>query len=375
MAHGPWMKAAVASAALALMAAVHLWTIDRLDALHRASQQTSAASLARSFSTDEPPTRSPSRSGAAETATAIGAGKAPLPRETLAPMPAAPAGRDMASTMASTKHLTAPLSYWHSQEMMLSFGGSVLLFGLALAMIVSIARGAARQPGLLSPAAAITSTQPLSELARLAEQARSDADEAVHEMRTPIATIMGNADALKRAIPPENVKAWRAVKAMDASTARLNRALDQAWARAESLASLVQAKCEAVDLCALARTITAEAPDRHIVGPAPVARYVFAPRASLEEAVRTIFEAFATEADQGSVLAACSEAAGSLVRLTLSRDGPVLGEPVDDVTMKRWPDLREAARLVGLLGGQVRARATTTLLQEVVVEFPSRASA
>jgi hypothetical protein len=171
------------------------------------------------------------------------------------------------------------------------------------------------------------------------------------------------------------VKAWRAVKAMDASTERLNRALDQAWARAESLASLVQAKREVVDLCDVVRTITADAPDRYILGPARAQRYVLASRASLEEAVRMIFEAFAAESDEASVLAACSGAVDNLVRLTLSRDGPVPGEPVDEVTMKRWPDLREAARLIGLLGGQLRARATTTLLQEVVVEFPSCASA
>lgn len=369
MARGPWEKAAIALAALALLPAVHLWTIDRLDVLHRSSHQTSGASLAGSFGVDDLSARSPLRTGAADAATATGSSKVPLSTETLARAPVAPTGSDM----ASAELLTAPLSYWYSQDVMLSFGGSVLLFGLALTMIVSIARSAARQHGLLSPV--VPSARPLSELARLADQARSDAGEAVHEMRTPIATIMANCDALKRAITPENAKAWRAVNAMDASTVRLNSALDQAWARAESLASLVQAKREAVDFCDVARTITAEAPDRYIVGPAPAERYVFAPKACLEAAVRTIFDAFDAESDEGSVLAACSEAPGCLVRLTLSRDGPVLGEPVDDVVMKRWPDLREAARLVGLLGGHLRARATQTLLQEVVVEFPCGASA
>lgn len=361
----PWIKAAIALGALALLPVVHLWTIDRLDAFHRMSHRTSAASLARSFGVDDPPTL---RTGTLESATATGTGKGHLPIER--PVPVVPSAGDT----ASAELLTAPLSYWNSEEVMLSFGGSALLVGLALTMVVSIARSAAREPDRLLPVATAPSADSMPELARLAEQARADADDAVHAMRTPIATIMGYSDALKRSISPENAKAWRAVQAMDASTARLNRALDEAWTRADCLASLLQARREAVDLCDLARAVAAEASDRYIVGPAPAARYVLAPRQSLEETVRTVFEAFSADSDEGAVLAACSEAAGNLVRLTVSRDGPVQGEPVDAVVLMRWPTLSKAARLAGLLGGELLARATTGRLQEAVLQFPARGS-
>lgn len=369
MARALWIKAAIALGALALLPAIHFWTIERLDVVHRTTQRTSAASLVRSFSVDSP---SAARTGAIEAATATSSAKAPKPMERLGPVSMVPASRDT----ASAELLTAPLSYWHSREVMLSFGGSVLLFGVAFTMVVSIARSAAREPGRLSPAAAAApSAEPLPLLARAAEQARSDAGDAVHAMRTPIATIMGYCDVLKRSIPPDNKKAWRAVQAMDNSTARLNRAVDEAWVKADSLASLLQAKHEVVDLCDLARAVTAEASDRYIVGPAPAARHVFAPRTSLEDALRAVFEAFEADSDEGNVLVACSAAAGNLIRLTVSRDEPVQGELVDGVALKRWPALREAVRLSGLLGGEVRVRATPTRLREAVLEFTARSSA
>lgn len=358
------MKAAIAVGALALLAVVHLWTIDRLDAFHLAGYRASTAPLARSFKVDDLPARSPLRSGNVGSATTASAGKAPP--EALVPVPVVPASRDTASGELQT----APLPYWHSRELILSLASFVVLLGLALAMIVSIARSGVREPVRLLAQVAIQPANLVPELARLAEQTRADAREGVHAMRSPIAILMGYSDALKRSIPTDNVKAWRAVNAMEVATARLNRAVDEVWARADGLASLLQAERESLDLCDLASSIAAEAPNRHIVFPAPALRRVLAPRTSLEKAVRSTFEVFTADSDAASVLAACSQTRSS-VRLTVRRDGPLQGEPVDDIGLKRWPDLRETARLVGVLGGQLTARATTSKLQEVVLDFPS----
>ena len=97
--------------------------------------------------------------------------------------------------------------------------------------------------------------EPARVLAGLAEQTRRDACETVHAMRTPISTIIGYADLLKRWVPPDNAKAWFAIEAINVSADRLNRIVDEAWARALAVANLMQSHRERVVLRELAASI------------------------------------------------------------------------------------------------------------------------
>jgi signal transduction histidine kinase len=351
--------------AVALMPLLHLWTIDQLDRTYRALHRLSPATLALSFDDRVTPNGSAKRSTQAGTITSV-ASNAPLRTvETTNERPAKPA----AHVAAAAEMLTTPSSYWHSLEMMVSSAGTLLLGGVALAMICSIARDGRRDT---IAAAGGALGEPVRLLAGMAEQTRRDARETVHAMRTPISTIIGFAALLKRSVPPDNAKAWRAIEAIEVSTARLNSMVDEAWARALAVANLMQSHRERVVLRELAASIIGTSSARFVTCDAAIETSVYGPRAAIEEVVRAVIEAFAAEGPDGKPAMISFAAGDGTIGLQVERaEADLNTTTADDLGLDRWPRLHEAARTARLLGGSMEVLAREQRLLRAIVELPS----
>lgn len=326
--------------AVALMPLLQLWTIDQLDRTYR------------------------TRGTQAATAISVESNVRPRTVQTTNERPAGPT----AHVAAAAEMLTTPLSSWPSLEMMVSSAGTLLLGGLALAMICSIARGGRRDT---ITAAGGALGEPVRLLAGMAEQTRQDARETVHAMRTPISTIIGFAGMLKRSIPPDNAKAWHAIEAIDVSSVQLNGIVDEAWARALTVAKLMQSHRERVDLRELTSSIVGTGAARFATCDAAIETSVYGPPAAIEEVVRAVIEAFAAERLDGKPAIRFAAGDGT-VGLQVERAGADLNTTtVDDLGLERWPGLHEAARTARLLGGSLEVLATEERLQRAIVELPS----
>jgi hypothetical protein len=355
----------VALGAAALMPLLHLWAIDQLDRSQRAFHRMSPATLALSFDDPVTPSGSPKCSTQAGTITSVGS-NAPPPW--VAP-PNVPLAKPIAHDAAAVEMLTTPLSYWHSLEVMLSSGGTLLLGGAALAMIFSIARGGQRDT---IAAAGGTLGELARVLAGLAEQTRRDARETVHDMRTPISIILGYSSMLKRSVPPDNAKAWRAIEAINVSIVDLNGIVDEAWARALAVANVLQSERELVALRELAASIVGTSSARFVICDAAIETSVHGPRAAIEEVVRAVIETFAAEGPDGKIPMIRFAAGDGTIGLQVGRaEANLKAAAVDDLGLNRWPRLHEAARAVRLLGGSMDVLATNDRLQRVTVELPS----
>lgn len=323
--------------------------------------------VASALSFDDPVTSNGSakRSTQASTITNV-ASNAPLPRvETAKVRPAKPTADDA----AAVEMLATPLSYWHSLELMVSSAGTLLLGGLALAMICSIARGGPRDT---IATAGGTLGEPVRVLAGLAEQTRQDACETAHAMRTPISIIIGYAAILKRSIPSDNAKALRAIEAINVSTVRLNSIVDEAWARALAVANLMQTHRERVVLRELAASIVGASSARFVICDAGIETSVYGPRAAIEEVVRAVIEAFAAEALDGKPPMIRFAAGDGIMWLQVGRaEADRKAAAADDLGLTRWPRLHQAARTARLLGGSMDVLATEERLQRAIVELPS----
>ena len=319
----------MALCAIALMPVLHLWAIDQLHGTHRALHRMSPATLALPFDDS------------------IGS-NGPLP---------------------AVETPTTRSSYWNSLEMMASSAGSVLLGGLALAMIFGIARGG---PWDAIAAAGGTLGEPMRALAGLAEQTRRDVRDTVHAMRTPIAIIMSSSDMLKRSVPPDNAKALRAIDAIDACTLRLNGILDGAWARALAAANLMQSQHELIALRDVAASIVGPGSVRFVICDAALETSVYGPRPAIEELVRAVIETFAAEGPDAKAPMIRFAVGDGTIELQVGRaDADLKAAPVDDLGSDRWRRLHEAARTARLLGGSMDVLATNDQLQRVSVELPS----
>jgi signal transduction histidine kinase len=94
------------------------------------------------------------------------------------------------------------------------------------------------------------------DLRRTAERTRQAAEDSAHAMRTPLGTIMGSLDAIRRGLPPDNKRAWRAVEFIDASANRLAALISEARCRQIENADQVAAPRLRVHLSELAAQAT-----------------------------------------------------------------------------------------------------------------------
>jgi hypothetical protein len=377
-------------AIVALLPLVNLWTIDQLDRQHRSAPEQPGNALVRSFALDGPWRTSPTRVDAA-LATAGPDAPGPVLRKSEAP----PAQMPIIATVGppATKTLMTPPSYWHSPEMVVAFLINAGLVGLAVALVLGVgiplpAQGSASQ-GSASEVPAIARREVIASDAgdteayaqdnvrRLAHQVRQEVGDTVHALRTPISIIMGFSDALKRTIPQDNVKAWRAIEALDVSTGRLNSAVDRAWQRGDSLAHLFLVDRQRVDL--------AEVLQRKLADDSALLEQLMI-EPGCEQACRVIAPPSVIDKALDDVLATLEEFASSRCtarlgcragEVTLSVDShgaTVEGEDVvvvDEHQLRKWPKLCDAARNARMLGGHLTVAVGQQGPTKIVLTLPA----
>jgi hypothetical protein len=350
-----------------VLALVNLWTIDQLDRRHRSAPEPPGAALVKSFAQDGPWHSSPTRVDAA-LATAGPAAPGPVLRKSEAP----PAQMAIIATVGppATKTLMTPPSYWHSREMIVAFMVNAGLVGLAVALALGVGnRVQAQSSG--SEARAIghrevfvtdagnAAVDSQDNVHRLARQVRQEVGDTVHALRTPISIIMGYSDALKRMIPQDNPKAWRAIEALDISTGRLNSAVDRAWQRGDSLAQLFLADRQRVNLAeVLQRKLADDSTllEQVMIEPGcEEACIVIAPSGVIEKALDDIL-ADLEEVASARCTARLGCRAGEINLSVDSRGVAAEGEDVlvvDEHQLRKWPKLFDAARNARMLGGHL----------------------
>lgn len=368
-----WIRAGLAAGAVAMLPLVNLVTIDEIDRLHR--QGPVALSSPLSTFAFDPMTMSTATSSriAGTGVTMASSGGSGSGSHAKGEVPRSPGPIPSPPVQATTaQFLTVPVSYWLSQRMMLSFGGTVLLAGLAITAIIGLAREARRsaRPNL----AAVPSPNGAdrdAELQRFAEQVRSDARDVVHAMRTPLSIVIGYTASLKRTLPAGDPRVAKALSAIELSTSSLGGSIDDAWDRANSLQSFAQAPREAVDLSEAIVSACSDCVSLPCATQWPTQRHVLVPRGWLQEAVQEIVEAFEEDAPDTDLTLSVHRDEGK-IGFALQRNGTEGGHAVESICLKSWPQLVDADRAINLMGGNMAVTATTDArgLQMVRVELP-----
>ena len=100
------------------------------------------------------------------------------------------------------------------------------------------------------------------DLRYMSDQMKLTAEENAHSLRTPLATIRTALCAVRRALPPEEPRAQRALKIIDISLDRVSHVVNSAQRNDTTMAELVAAPRADVDLAELARGTIVESRER-----------------------------------------------------------------------------------------------------------------
>jgi signal transduction histidine kinase len=100
------------------------------------------------------------------------------------------------------------------------------------------------------------------DLRYMSDQMKLTAEENAHSLRTPLATIRTALCAVRRALPPEEPRAQRALKIIDVSLDRVSHVVNSAQRNDTTMADLVAAPRADVDLAELARDTIVESRER-----------------------------------------------------------------------------------------------------------------
>lgn len=100
------------------------------------------------------------------------------------------------------------------------------------------------------------------DLRYMSDQMRLTAEENAHSLRTPLATIRTALGAVRRALPPEEPRAQRALKIIDISLDRVSHVVNSAQRNDTTMADLVASPRADVDLAELARDTIVESRER-----------------------------------------------------------------------------------------------------------------
>jgi two-component system sensor histidine kinase ChvG len=100
------------------------------------------------------------------------------------------------------------------------------------------------------------------DLRYMSDQMKLTAEENAHSLRTPLATIRTALSAVRRALPPEEPRAQRALKIIDISLDRVSHVVNSAQRNDTTMADLVAAPRADLDLAELARDTIVESRER-----------------------------------------------------------------------------------------------------------------
>ena len=386
-----------------------LWTVDELDR-RRWSVDVQGRpespgrvfapenTLVASSSTTRGPAALPMASDAAVTPT-LPTPKASLPA--LGALGGSSIHAELLSSSLAPSALMTPLpgSIWQAPELQLALAVYLIGLGVAVGLAVMALRSVGRfgnvaweiafnrsgsQPmpaELVRPTRAIE--QLILELRQFAEQLRHDSRDMVHSMRTPLGTIMGCVDALRREVPPGNARALRAVQFIAISTQRLSAMTDASLRSNRELADLLVAPRLRLDLGGLVR----EAVERH-VGVAAIAYrldcqfedgvVVRAPAGVLEAAVDALLLLVRSAASPGSTMTVAATADGKLARLDVGRgQGLRTAEeiersmPADDAGSEQLQGACDSIRRsITLLGGGLECHVNESGDWSIMISLP-----
>jgi two-component system, OmpR family, sensor histidine kinase ChvG len=212
----------------------------------------------------------------------------PTPEALAAPIPSVamlePTGFELArAAEAGAQGWLLTTSYWETPEMRLAAFACLSLVALAILLAVSILRSLRRFReaadeivfGRVGDEAltARNGVRELSGVARLldslvfdlrymSDQVRLTAEENAHSLRTPLATMRTALGAIQRSLPPDEPRAQRALKIIDISLDRMSNVVNSAQRNDMTMADLVAAPRDPVDLAELTRDVLGEAGGR-----------------------------------------------------------------------------------------------------------------
>ncbi len=212
---------------------------------------------------------------------------APTPESVAAPTPSVamlePPGFELVRASEGAQGWLLTAGYWETPEMRLAAFACLSLVALAILVVVSILRSLRRFReaadeivfGRVGDEAltARNGVRELSGVARLldslvfdlrymSDQVRLTAEENAHSLRTPLATMRTALGAIQRSLPPDEPRAQRALKIIDISLDRLSNVVNSAQRNDTTMADLVAAPRDPVDLAELTRDVLGEAGGR-----------------------------------------------------------------------------------------------------------------
>lgn len=209
----------------------------------------------------------------------------------------------------------------------------------------------------------------------MAGQMRTVADDGAHAMRTPLATVATALHSIRRHLPADDIRAQRTLRIIDLSIDRLSQLVDATQVQGQSIAALVAAPRQRLDLAALVEAAVtrseSEPAGRGIAlgfkrgGSEPCV--VLANREALETAVHDLLLSAMDSSPEGGaveVTLAADHAAATLVVADAGHDEFDVSllfeqEPAllaaEGPPTPRWPGLSGVRRTVEIMGGSVTA--------------------
>jgi signal transduction histidine kinase len=156
------------------------------------------------------------------------------------------------------------------------------------------------------------------DLRYMSDQMKLTAEENAHSLRTPLATIRTALCAVRRALPPEEPRAQRALKIIDISLDRVSHVVNSAQRNDTTMADLVAAPRADVDLAELARDTIVESRERAQFRNIRI-------RENLKDSVLVRASAEALEAALEDVLASAINASPSYGEITVTLEADRTG--------------------------------------------------
>lgn len=207
----------------------------------------------------------------------------PMPPVAQLEPPVADPSRSLEPVGISVHSPSQGWSLWEMPEMRLAVLGYLAVVALAIVIAIGILRSLKRFRHAADEIAlgrvgdkALAGRSGLRELASVAklldrlvfdlrylsDQMKLTAEENAHSLRTPLATMRTALGAVRRALPPEEQRAQRALKIIDISLDRVSYFVNSAQRNDTTMADLVAAPRADVDLAELARDTIAESQER-----------------------------------------------------------------------------------------------------------------